>query len=103
VSATGWWEFVRSGAPDPPIERSCWPAREPAGVKQVLTTSSVPGPGWLAQAQADSGYVAGLLGPTLLIAVGIGLVFPTLMAAATADVPEGDAGTPAAWPTPPVR
>jgi hypothetical protein len=33
-----------------------------------------------------------VLGPTLLIAVGIGLTFPTLMAAATADVPEGDAG-----------
>jgi len=48
--------------------------------------------GWLAQVHADSGYVASVLGPTLLIAVGIGLTFPTLMAAATADVPEGDAG-----------
>jgi EmrB/QacA subfamily drug resistance transporter len=47
---------------------------------------------WLAQAHTDSGYVTGVLGPTLLIAVGIGLTFPTLMAAATADVPEGDAG-----------
>ena len=53
----------------------------------------VVGFGWLAQAHADSGYVTSLLGPTLLIAVGIGLTFPTLMAAATADVPEGDAGT----------
>ena len=33
-----------------------------------------------------------MLGPTLLIAIGIGLTFPTLMAAVTADVPEGDAG-----------
>jgi hypothetical protein len=33
-----------------------------------------------------------VLGPTLLVAVGIGLTFPTLMAATTADVPEGDAG-----------
>ena len=33
-----------------------------------------------------------MLGPTLLIAVGIGLTFPTLMAAVTADAPEGDAG-----------
>ena len=33
------------------------------------------------------------LGPMLLIAVGIGLTFPALMAAATADAPEGDAGT----------
>jgi hypothetical protein len=48
--------------------------------------------GWLAQTHADSGYLTSVLGPTLLIAVGIGLTFPTLMAAATADVPEGDAG-----------
>jgi EmrB/QacA subfamily drug resistance transporter len=52
----------------------------------------VAGFGWLAQAHADSGYVTSVLGPTLLIAVGIALTFPTLMAAATADVPEGDAG-----------
>jgi EmrB/QacA subfamily drug resistance transporter len=48
--------------------------------------------GWLAQAGPGSGYVTGLLGPTLLVAVGIGLTFPTLMAAATADVSDGDAG-----------
>ncbi|WP_344894694.1 MFS transporter [Nonomuraea antimicrobica] len=48
--------------------------------------------GWLAQAGADSGYVTGVLGPTLFVALGIGLTFPTLMAAATADVPEGEAG-----------
>jgi EmrB/QacA subfamily drug resistance transporter len=48
--------------------------------------------GWLAQAHADSGYVTSVLGPTLLIAAGIGLAFPTLMAAATADAPEDDAG-----------
>ncbi len=48
--------------------------------------------GWLAQAQADSSYVTSVLGPTLLIAVGIGLTFPTLTVAATADAPEGDAG-----------
>jgi EmrB/QacA subfamily drug resistance transporter len=49
--------------------------------------------GWLAQAHPGSGYVTGLLGPTLLVAAGIGLTFPTLMAAATADVAQGDAGT----------
>ena len=48
--------------------------------------------GWLAQAHTDSGYVTSVLWPTLLIAVGIGLTFPTLMAAATADIPDGDAG-----------
>jgi EmrB/QacA subfamily drug resistance transporter len=47
---------------------------------------------WLAQADAGSAYVTGVLGPTLLIAAGIGLTFPTLMAAATADAPESDAG-----------
>ncbi|GII01474.1 MFS transporter [Planobispora takensis] len=53
----------------------------------------VAGFGWLAQAGAGSGYVTGVLGPTLLVAAGIGLTFPTLMAAATAGVPEADAGT----------
>jgi MFS family permease len=48
---------------------------------------------WLAQAHTHSSYAASVLGPTLLIAIGIGLTFPTLMAAATADAPEGDAGT----------
>jgi hypothetical protein len=48
--------------------------------------------GGLAPAHIDSDYVASVLGPTLLISIGIGLTFPTLMAAATADVPEGDAG-----------
>lgn len=53
----------------------------------------VAGFGWLAQADAHSGYVTCILGPTLIIAVGIGLTFPTLMTAATADAPEGDTGT----------
>ncbi|GIH73658.1 MFS transporter [Planobispora longispora] len=53
----------------------------------------VAGFGWLAQAHTGSDYVTGMLGPTLLVAAGIGLTFPTVMAAATAGVPEGDAGT----------
>ena len=52
----------------------------------------VVGFGWLA-GSADSGYVTGILAPTLIVATGIGLVFPSLMAAATAGVGEGDAGT----------
>jgi EmrB/QacA subfamily drug resistance transporter len=48
--------------------------------------------GWLAQTHADSGYGTAVLGPTLLIAVGIGLTFPTLMAVATAEVADADAG-----------
>ncbi|MEV4395805.1 MFS transporter [Nonomuraea sp. NPDC049607] len=52
----------------------------------------VAGFGWLSLAGAGSGYLTGVLGPTLLVAAGIGLTFPTLMAAATADAPEGEAG-----------
>jgi sugar phosphate permease len=52
----------------------------------------VAGFGWLAQAGAGSGYLTGVLGPTLLVAIGIGLTFPTLMATATAGAPERDAG-----------
>ncbi|MFI7417838.1 MFS transporter [Nonomuraea sp. NPDC049684] len=52
----------------------------------------VAGFGWLSPAQAGSGYLTGVLGPTLLVAAGIGLTFPTLMAAATAEAPEGAAG-----------
>ncbi|MFI6387214.1 MFS transporter [Nonomuraea sp. NPDC050540] len=48
--------------------------------------------GWLSLAHAGSGYVTGVLGPTLLVAAGIGLTFPTLMAVATTDGPESDAG-----------
>ena len=65
------------------------------GARALLLAGSaffLAGFGWLTQADAGSDYVTGLLGPTLLIAVGIGLTFPTLMAAATADVPAGDAG-----------
>jgi EmrB/QacA subfamily drug resistance transporter len=67
-----------------------------AGVRPLVLAGCgcfITGFGWLAQTHADSGYLASVLPPTLLIAVGIGLTFPTLMAAATADVPEGDAGT----------
>jgi hypothetical protein len=65
------------------------------GVRPLVLAGAgflVAGFGWLAQAHADSGYLTGVLGPTLLVAVGIGLTFPTLMAAATAGVPAGDAG-----------
>jgi len=48
--------------------------------------------GWLAQAHACSSYLTNLLTPTLLVAAGIGLTFPTLMSVATGSVPEADAG-----------
>ncbi|GAA0267615.1 MFS transporter [Actinomadura nitritigenes] len=66
------------------------------GVRPLILSgcaSFLAGFGWLSQADAGSAYVTGILGPTLLIAVGIGLTFPTLMAATTAGVPEADAGT----------
>ena len=65
------------------------------GVRALVLAGAaffLAGFGWLSQADAGSDYVTGLLGPTLLIAVGIGLTFPTLMAATTVDVPAGDAG-----------
>ncbi|YCK40896.1 MFS transporter [Actinomadura sp. ATCC 39365] len=52
----------------------------------------VAGFGWLSLAEAGSGYLPAVLGPTLLVAAGIGLTFPTLMSAATAEAPEGAAG-----------
>jgi sugar phosphate permease len=61
-------------------------------VVQWRADSFVVGFGWLSQAGTGSHYLAGVLGPTLLVAIGIGLVFPTLMASATADVPRSDAG-----------
>ncbi len=66
------------------------------GVRPLLlagSSSLLAGFGWLAQADADSSYLTSVVGPTLLIAVGIGLIFPTLMAATTADVPADVAGT----------
>jgi EmrB/QacA subfamily drug resistance transporter len=65
------------------------------GVRRLLLAGGgcfLAGFGWLAQAQADSGYLTGVLGPMLLVATGIGLTFPSLMAAATADAPARDAG-----------
>ena len=77
------------------IARSAAALLPRTGVRPLVLAGSgcfLAGFGWLAQAHADSGYLTSVLGPTLLIAVGIGLTFPTLMAEATADVPEGDTG-----------
>lgn len=66
-----------------------------SGARSLVAAGSagfVAGFGWLAQAGAGAGYLTAVLGPTLLVASGIGLTFPTLMAATTARVPEGDAG-----------
>jgi hypothetical protein len=63
----------------------------------------VAGFGWLARAHADSGYGAAVLGSTLLIAAGIGLTFPTLMAWRPRRWPTPTRGSAAGWPPPPSR
>jgi EmrB/QacA subfamily drug resistance transporter len=78
------------------IARSAAALLPRTGVRPLILAGSacfLAGFGSLSQAHADSGYLTGILGPTLLIATGIGLTFPTLMAATTADVPDRDAGT----------
>lgn len=65
------------------------------GVRRLLIAGSgsfLIGFVWLAQAGPGSGFLTGLLGPTLLIAIGIGFTFPTLMAAATAHASDADSG-----------
>lgn len=65
------------------------------GVRPVVLAGCaffVAGFGWLARAHGGGSYAVDVLGPTLLVAVGIGLVFPSLMAATTAGAPAGDAG-----------
>ncbi|MGI8506235.1 MAG: MFS transporter [Solirubrobacteraceae bacterium] len=77
------------------IARSAAAKLPRTGARPLLLAGSscfLAGFGWLAQAHSDSGYLTSVLGPTLLIATGIGLTFPTLIAAATADAPDGDAG-----------
>jgi EmrB/QacA subfamily drug resistance transporter len=72
---------------------SAWLPR--TGVRPLVLAGCaffVGGFGWLSLADAGSSYAVSVLGPTLLISIGIGLTFPTFMAASTADAPEGDQG-----------
>src|SRR5690606_28735599 len=65
------------------------------GVKPLLLAGCacfVAGFGWVSLADAPGQSPSAVLGPALLVSIGIGLVFPTLMASATADVPAQDAG-----------
>jgi EmrB/QacA subfamily drug resistance transporter len=52
----------------------------------------VAGFAWLAQAGPTSTYTASVLGPTVIIAVGIGLAFTPTTSAVTARVTKSDAG-----------
>lgn len=63
--------------------------------QQLLLPASlllIAGFGWLAAIGSHGPRLEGILGSTLLIGVGIGLAFPTIMTIATADVPAGYEG-----------
>jgi EmrB/QacA subfamily drug resistance transporter len=52
----------------------------------------VAGLGWLTQLKADSGYVDGILGPTVVFGFGMGLIFVPVMLIAVAGVPGHETG-----------
>ena len=62
------------------------------GAQRLLLSGSlffIAGFGWLSRADGTSSYLLHLFGPTVLISIGIGLTFPTLMAVATSGAPRG--------------
>ncbi len=63
----------------------------PAGM--VLAAAGLS---WLAAMDARSSYVGAVLGPTLVLGVGLGAVFSTAVSTATADVEAQDAGAASA-------
>jgi len=65
------------------------------GVRQTLTAGflfAAVGLGWFTQVSADGSYLADVLFPSLLVAVGIGLFFVSGTVAATAGVAERESG-----------
>ncbi|WP_370155479.1 DHA2 family efflux MFS transporter permease subunit [Streptacidiphilus sp. EB129] len=65
------------------------------GVKPVLIsgiTVFAAGMAWLTRIGVHSSFTVALLGPTLLVAVGLGLAFVPLTIAATSGVPDHEAG-----------
>jgi EmrB/QacA subfamily drug resistance transporter len=58
----------------------------------VGTATTAVGMIWLAQIDASSSYVTGLLGPMVVFALGLGLTFMPLTLAAVSRVDEGDTG-----------
>lgn len=65
------------------------------GTKPVLLTGmslAALGTGWLARLEPGDGYAAGLLGPLLLVGLGVGLSFMPLNATILAAVTPRDAG-----------
>ncbi|GAA1078726.1 MFS transporter [Kitasatospora arboriphila] len=47
---------------------------------------------WLTQLKADSGYVDGILGPTVIFGFGMGLIFVPVMLIAVSGVPNNETG-----------
>jgi predicted MFS family arabinose efflux permease len=58
----------------------------------IGTAMTAIGMMWLAQIQADSTYVTGLLGPMIVFALGLGFTFMPLTLAAVSQIDESDAG-----------
>jgi EmrB/QacA subfamily drug resistance transporter len=82
--------FVASGAAGALVSR--------IGARPLLlagATASAGGLYWLSRVTENSTYLGGLLGPTLVIAVGLGLLIVPLQLVALARVPHADAGAAA--------
>jgi hypothetical protein len=65
------------------------------GVKATLAAGLAlfaAGLGWLAQVTATSSFIAGILGPSLLVGAGLGLAFVSLTIGAVTGVPGPQAG-----------
>jgi hypothetical protein len=58
---------------------------------------------WFAQVPVHADYIADLRGPSLLIALGLGLAFVPIMILAETGVRDHECGLPQAWSTPPSR
>jgi MFS family permease len=65
------------------------------GPKRLMTAGALlaaTGLAWLTQVSVTSGYLDGLLGPMLLFAAGMGLLFVPLTVVAVSGVPSHEAG-----------
>jgi EmrB/QacA subfamily drug resistance transporter len=70
-----------------------------AGTRPVIVAGAIVGAGgmfWLSRIPADGSFAANILGPMLVLAVGLGLVFVGVTTAAQTGVPEETAGLAAA-------
>jgi MFS family permease len=87
--------FVPTAVPVIFVSRLAGRLMSRVGAKPVLVAGALittAGVAWLSQLSADSGYVAGVLGPIILTAVGCGFMYPAMALVALTDVPRGEAG-----------